>query len=157
MLSKIISYVKSFVVKNKTFIFRCLLVVVLIIVGCSVIGYMSESKEVKMEHKLIKIGEKFYEGYYYDKLKKSFDGDKNEFREYIGSFSENGFVFTLKNLDDMESVKIDLDDFRNPKTKEACDVEKSYIAIKPTKKYKKNNYTIDVHLECDGKSEKKED
>lgn len=136
--------VKELVKPNKKIIMivsALLVVIVVLIVGFIFLtGTMSKEKELK---KLLEdMGREFYENQYYEKTKPT----DEERREFIKSYSKLGIKINLNNLGRLDGDK--LKEFVNPKTKEACDAEKSKVTIYPTEKYGKKDYKIEVELVC---------
>jgi hypothetical protein len=117
-----------------------------VIVLCFVLFGNKEAKNKKeLEANLVKLGEAFYEDYYYPSQEKS----QKDIKEYLAKFKTSGLRINLDNLSKISKTdKTLLDKMVNNKTKEKCDFSKTYITILPEEDYGKEDYKIEVKLVC---------
>ena len=122
--------------KSKIFLFILLFVVfaVVILFLNNVIDNYTDKKQ--LEKALVSLGEKVYQDGYYANLKKSPE-----------EYSNDGIKITLNDM--FKLVNLNSGEyFYNRKTKEACNINNSYVTIYPQAPYGVNDYEIDFILEC---------
>jgi len=113
------------------------------------------TNEGQLKKELKEMGVSFYEDYYYDSLKKNYEGNDDGFKDYLMGFKEQGFKIDLDNLSRVNDMQDKLKDFVNSKTDEECDKLKTNIIIYPKENYGKKDYTMDITLVCGFDEEEK--
>ncbi len=102
-----------------------------------------------LEDSLKDMATDFYENFYYDQVKQI---SKEE--DYLSKFETIGIKISLENLKEFDNGKYisKIDKFVNSKTKVSCNKYNTVAIIYPIKPYGKNDYEIEVNLECEAGS-----
>lgn len=132
---------------NKKLVYIICGVVVLAIILVIIILFMlKNNNKNKIEKSITSMGEQFYTEYYYPQITKN--KSKKEIKELLSKFEKNGIKINLKNLAVFKGGKFkkEIDTFKN-KDKE-CDKNSSKVIIRPAKPYGKNDYKIEIKLDC---------
>lgn len=146
--------------KKKFLLIACLSILCFCVVGCNSNSDSESSKESssnqekksnkeiekKLRKDLEEMGADFYENYYYET-----NGDNDEERkEFVKKYREMGIKIDLDNLSksDSDIVKENKDEFK----KYDCDKTDTKIIIYPKEPYGKEDYKIEVELQCSIKS-----
>lgn len=133
--------------KNKKIIIICS-VIVAIILAILIFSLLAkgDSQEKKLTEKMETMGRQFYEEFYYEQVGKS----EEEKKSFVKKYETIGIKVSLSNLSRYNTQNSEeiLKEFVNSKTKESCDKDNSKVIIYPQSPYEKNNYKIEVKLEC---------
>lgn len=124
--------------KNKGKIFTYVLCLVAFIILVTSINNIIKNYNDKrsLEKSLVALGERIYTDVYYSNLKK----DPKE-------YENGGIKITLEDM--FEIINLESKDyFYNRKTKEACDINESYVKIFPKSPYGINDYELEFVLNC---------
>ncbi len=119
---------------------------VIIITILFVIIWTSGNSAKKLENSLKEMGKDFYENYYYDQTGKT----QEERAKFLAKYASIGIKINLDNLGRYNSNinKEKIAEFVNSKTKESCNKENTKVIIYPKESYGKNDYTLEVELDC---------
>lgn len=133
--------------KNKKIIIICS-VIVAIILAILIFSLLTkgDSQEKKLTEKMETMGRQFYEEFYYEQVGKS----EEEKKSFVKKYETIGIKVSLSNLSRYNTQNSEeiLKEFVNSNTKESCDKDNSKVIIYPQSPYEKNNYKIEVKLEC---------
>lgn len=131
---------------NKKLVYICGVVVLAIILVIIILFMLKNNNKNKIEKSISSMGEQFYTEYYYPQITKN--KSKKEIKELLSKFEKNGIKINLKNLAVFKGGKFkkEIDTFKN-KDKE-CDKNSSKVIIRPAKPYGKNDYKIEIKLDC---------
>ena len=147
-MKKIIMEIKNYIQKNKkkSIIIGGISLLVILAIILLTIVLCSESKEKLLNKNLEEMGRDFYENLYYTEVGKNDEERAN----FLKEFKDLGLKISLDGLSryKTEENKEKIDNFVNPKTKEACDKENSKVTIYPQEPYGKTDYKIEVNLVC---------
>ena len=130
--------------KEKKFVFIGIGAVLLIILVVAITLNLN-SQEKKLTMKINEMASNFYENFYYDQL-----GTDSEREAYLKKYEKIGFKINLDNLSRYKGGNSEeiLKEFVNKKTGKKCDIYQTQATIYPQESYGKNDYKIEVKLEC---------
>lgn len=116
-----------------------LVVIVLILL---LIFLFNNYKSIHLKNTLGKLGNNYYEGYYYDEI----EGNDKEVKDFLKLFNKTGLKISLRTLSSYDGKKSleKIEEF----TFNKCDLDKTYIIIYPNNPYDKDSYKIKKYLEC---------
>lgn len=139
--------------KNALPIVIIVVVIAVLVIGFAVFKVSGKSLKQDLTNELKTMGEEFYTDFYYTEISKN--KSKNEVSEFLGKFSDIGVKVNLDNLSryDSNKNKEKIKKFKNEKG-EACNQTTSQAIIYPKSPYGKNDYRIEVDLDCNFTSEK---
>lgn len=124
--------------------------VAIITCGVFLIICRFSSNQDKLHSDLERLGQDFYETYYYEQLKGAYEEDK--LKDFLSKYSSTGIKINLDNLKRYPSEQLDnaaiTDEFKNNKTGEACDSTATKITIYPTEPYGATDYRLESTLSC---------
>lgn len=123
-----------------------LLLVILVTILFLVFSGSRKSQSLVLSDSLKKLGQEFYEDFYYKQV-----GTNDEERKaFLEKYKDLGIKVSLDSLARHNKEKTDeiIAEFINKKTNEECDRTNSMVVIYPKDPYGKNNYTIDAILVC---------
>lgn len=136
--------------KRKNMVAVCVVAVVLI--GVFVAVFMltkgfGKSLEDKLSKNLTDMGKEFYTEFYYVEISKN--KSTTEVAENLEKFKDIGIKINLDNLSRYKDGKFKdmVAEFKNEKGT-ACNVNNTRAIIYPESPYGKNNYKIEVELDC---------
>ena len=138
-------FFKNFFSKKTNIIITAAVAIVLVAGIILLFVFNGGNQEKELTKELETVGRKFYEDFYYSQI-----GENDEERaKFLSKYSTIGIKVDLENLlrtvenKDEETAK-----FKNKKTNESCHMTNSKITIYPQDPYGKNDYKIDVVLDC---------
>lgn len=104
-----------------------------------------ENNENELKELLKELGSKYYEEFYYVLAGKD---DKSR-KEFISKYNETGITTTLDNISkSVNDIEDKISEFKNSKTEETCDKEKTIVKIIPKEPYGVKDYELEVALIC---------
>ena len=117
-----------------------------VVIAIGIVLKFINSDEKKITNSIKTMGESFYTEYYYPSLSK--DRDKKELEKILSNFKDKGIKINLKNLAIYNNGKYkkEIDSFKNKDKK--CNQTGTKVIIYPNSPYGKNDYKIDVELDC---------
>lgn len=120
----------------------------LVILGLSFIKGGSKSQESTLHKKIETVGTDFYENFYYDQI--SSNKTDEELVEFLQRFEEMGIKVDLDNLSRYDTDKYPnlIDEFVNKEADIKCDVRNTKAIIYPKEPFGKEDYNIEVDLDC---------
>ena len=129
--------------KKHIYIICAAIAVILLVV---IIFMIKNNNKSRIEKSIKNMGKQFYTEYYYPQITKN--KSKKEISNILSKFEKSGIKINLKNLSVYKggTFKKEIDTFKN-KDKE-CSKEKTKVIIRPSKPYGKNDYKIEVELNC---------
>lgn len=136
--------------KGKKLIQICAIAVGLIIVFIFIL-YLTRGSRMSLEESLnkslTKMGEEFYTEFYYAEISK--DKTTTEISEFLSKFQDVGIKVNLDNLSRYNDGENDkkVKEFKNEKGTK-CNTTSTRAIIYPKSPYGKNDYTIEVELDC---------
>lgn len=134
--------------KSKKILFVILLLILLIVVGLLIWFFTKDlrlSKEEKIVNDLTNMGNEIYMSYYYPSV--SSDKNLDETKEFLQKYETIGLKFNLTELEKYsEDFSNKIKNFKNGD--KSCDKTNTMVIIYPTSPYGKNNYNVQVSLDC---------
>ncbi len=134
--------------KSKKILFVILLLILLIVVGLLIWFFTKDlrlSKEEKIVNDLTNMGNEIYMSYYYPSVSSSKNLD--ETKEFLQKYETIGLKFNLTELEKYsEDFSNKIKNFKNGD--KSCDKTNTMVIIYPTSPYGKNNYNVQVSLDC---------
>lgn len=147
-MKKTINNIKKYLEKNKkqSILIGSISLLLLIAVVIILIVCLTTGKEKKLIKNIEDMGRDFYENLYYEQVGKN----EEERAAFLKDFVDIGLKINLDGLSryKTEENQEKINEFVNPKTKEACDKENSKVIIYPKEPFGKSDYQIEVNLEC---------
>lgn len=131
------------VFKNK--ILRVFLVAILVVIIIILVSlFIFKNREASLDEKLEDLGRTWYETYYWENI-----ASTNEKRaDALMKYQNIGVTIDLSNLSKYPFSEGKIEEFINDKTKEACDLNNTKVRIIPESPFGKENYKIEVTLDC---------
>lgn len=133
---------KKKIITIASIILAAIIIVIIIIVAITSLF----NKEKKISKRVEEMGKDFYSKYYYVELSKN--RDKKELEKVLSKFEKIGIKINLENLSVYSSGKYNKEIETFKSKKKECDKKNSKVIIYPTKPYGKNDYKIEVELDC---------
>ena len=134
--------------KSKKILFVILLLILLIVVGLLIWFFTKDlrlSKEEKIVNDLTNMGNEIYMSYYYQSV--SSGKNLDETKEFLQKYETIGLKFNLTELEKYsEDFSNKIKNFKNGD--KSCDKTNTMVIIYPTSPYGKNNYNVQVSLDC---------
>ena len=134
--------------KSKKILFVILLLILLIVVGLLIWFFTKDlrlSKEEKIVNDLTNMGNEIYMSYYYSSV--SSGKNLDETKEFLQKYETIGLKFNLTELEKYsEDFSNKIKNFKNGD--KSCDKTNTMVIIYPTSPYGKNNYNVQVNLDC---------
>ena len=127
---------------------KILLLILLIVVGLLIWFFTKDlrrSKEEKIVNDLTNMGNEIYMSYYYPSVSSAKNLD--ETKEFLKKYETIGLKFNLTELEKYsEDFSNKIKNFKNGD--KSCDKTNTMVIIYPTSPYGKNNYNVQVSLDC---------
>lgn len=132
--------------KNLFIAIGCALLVVAVVIVLVLLLGKEKSNEEELKKNLEKLGSQFYTEFYYPAQERS----QKDVASFIAQFEKTGIKVNLENIAKVSKVDKDLiNSMVNSKTDKECDKAETYVVIKPTKPYGKNDFKVsEVKLVC---------
>lgn len=119
-------------------------VIVIIILLLVYIVVLFATKDIRLKKNFKNLGADFYSNYYYERISK--DKNSKDLEVFLKDFENIGIKVSFANLEKYSSKG---NEKIIKKLKDAkCDESNSIVTIYPKKPYGKNDYKLDVKLDC---------
>lgn len=115
---------------------QIIIVSILIVLIVSVVFFIKNNNGSKSKT-ISKVGEKFYENFYYNTIEKGKEED------FLKNFKDTGLKVSLSNI--LNVTKLSK---KEKKIISKCNKEKTEITITPKKPYGRKDYKIEVSINC---------
>lgn len=137
--------------KGKKILLIIILLILLVIIGFLIFFFTNDlrlSDEEKIVNDLTSMGEEIYMSYYYPYI--SSGKNLDEIKEFLQKYETIGLKFNLTELEKFS------EDFSNKIKRinnagKTCDKTNTMVIVYPTSPYGKNNYNIQISLDCNFK------
>lgn len=106
-----------------------------------IIFLFNNYKDIHLKGILGKLGDKYYQDYYYDEI----EGNSDQVKSFLKTFTKKGLKISLETLGSYNG-KTSLESIKELELNN-CDKNKTYIIIYPQKPYDKDNFKIKKYLE----------
>lgn len=138
---------KAQIEKNNKIIKVTLLCIALVVVfvSCFLLAGGYFSKERKVNKSIVRLGEKFYTGFYYNKISQNQSSKAKE--KFLKQFKDTGIIVSLYNLEKYSSNGNE--DNLKILEKYKCDKYKTTVTIYPKSPYKENSFEMKAKIDCD--------
>ena len=131
---------------KKTVILIGVFVVVFLILVFLILNVDTRTEQEKAYDKVESMAKEFYTGYYYKE--NSDPKDENAIKTFLSKYADMGITITLENLEkfyystDSKSKNASFDELKD------CDVAKTKAIVYPVSPYGREDYKINVKLDC---------
>jgi hypothetical protein len=117
--------------------------------------FASPNDKERISESLTNIASSFYKNFYYPLVTKDETKEKND--DYFEKYSAIGFKVSLDVLERHNNgeFKEEIATYINSETKESCDKEKPAVTIYPKSPYGKDDFNVEITVECGFEDSKK--
>lgn len=136
-MKKILDFIKKYFI-------GIIAIIIVIIIALVLIFRVNQEKE--LTNTLKEMGIDFYENFYYINAGENL----KERSAFLKKYEDIGVKINLDNLSKYNSEENTkkLEQFKNNKTNKTCDINSTEVVIYPKEPFNKNNYEIEVILDC---------